>query len=368
MDNSSWTRTFKYLICTLKACSFNLFHFDVEKKSRLSITISSMLNWAMVFQVSVVGYNSANIFGDYLGDDTSVTYLANIIEIILTTINYLTFYYVGILNQLYQSEIVQILKSLEIKIKKLDGASQDIENFSDVTRRKCNLYLIQLIIYFGIFCFYFFIFYVVKGANIFLCLSSFNFFIFIMYHISLTAIMCSVVLVLENYNQIINSKISELLIDYDSDKNDIHRTLTYLFELRHELSQVFTNIMSNFGIFLVVSFLYCSLNSTVQLYMLFILFLNNDFSMQHTLSATMVCLWMIPVIYALQFFGMKCTRLSERRQETQNILRRNSDKSHIKKVNQMLLSLVDNDELESSGNGFMIINESVIFRVSYRFR
>lgn len=371
MDNSSWVKTARSIIITLKVCSFNLLNFDGLGKSWISICISALLNLVMIVLATIILIRASHEFGEYVGDLTFVTFLVNLIETILTCFNHSTFIYLGIFRQFYQKEIVLILKSLEARLKKLNcGGYKNLENFNLSTRRKCFYYLILVCTYYFIFCIYFLIFYVVKVANIYHFFSATYFYVYIIYHECLMAVMCSVVLVLDNYFRIINTEISVLITtdvmmrDSDSDTKDFNRHLTNALKLRHEVTQVFLNLMRKFGIFVVASFIYCSINLTVQLYMVFMLIFNNKFSFEHSLYATVTFLWMFPALAALQFFGVKCTEIGESHQETRNILTKSLTKLHFKKNSQVLLRLMDNEELELSANGFMIIDKSVIFRVS----
>lgn len=353
MESLSWSTSTNCYRKSLTFFAFNLFSFHDQQRSNCSIAVSAFCNILMILQAIYAGYEASRIYGEVLGDMSFVTFLVNLIEAVLTVTDYLMLLYVGMFKRPQQRRIVQKLDEVENIIRNLNQTSaRQVKCFHIENQKKYQIYNKITLAFYSTVCVIFIIIYNIDSKSFILHITSVNFLFFAMVHMSLVLILNSIIEALAGYFLIINFECDQLKALH-IDEN-MYRKLIRLVKIHNNLTELTTDFMAQFGVVIAVSYIYLSVNTTVQLFMVFVLLSNKDLSLLSGTYACLISVWIIPMIMAIHSFSFACTRLLEIR------------KNCIASTGNLMMSFLDKNYLELTANGFLVVDESRTFRVSLK--
>lgn len=337
----------------LKFCGFFPYEIELNSHSKSHKKYSLIFNVIASIFLAAARISCAGFYLDLWEDHTRITLMTTNCEL---TVNFLAFFVIAFTSLFTSKKQIQVfndINSIELKLISLKHSKLRLTKFYGNSKKNSIICFILLFVFYFLAASYFTIVYCfqVKNFTVFILIQidNFGYFFLSIYFTVLLTVIYYILLLSSEFVEILNFNLLSI-----SRKED----LVDLIKVFNDIVNFIIEFMNIFGVFIVSSDLFCSLNLSFQFYFIYIgLFNNNeinDFSYGNLL-------WYIMILFTLYRLGNVCTQLNI---SCQKFIKTLSQRENRILSDQILLNFVCENFDISTFSGFISTDESFGFKVN----
>lgn len=353
------------LLSILDQCGF--FTFDIESSIRTKRRIIfSVFVYISSFLCSITSsYFYSQTSEEFIRDESNVTRTIHDAEISTNLISQILIIYAILIRIKPQQRFFELFRCIENRVAALNFSGVELENFYTKIKIRSKLWIGVYMMFYSILL-YIYVFMLTKNESLshqFLCAM---YMIFTCYFTTIAVLLYYQVTSLVKFLYIINKNLRFFISTSSSFYYE--RQISELFKLIFDFQSIISLWSSSFGLTAFALFVFIFGILSTETYFTFAIFqFSNKWESDSIYYLYAVCnlIWCLPVVIAMNFIGLSCSRVHDELDEFSKILRKNSEccRKDIATLIEKFLTHFNHSDYHFTTNEFFIIDGSFIYKV-----